>query len=144
MSDTAVSYEKRSLALSAAHEIIEAALRRAGELNLPVAIAVVDEGAHLKAFARVDGAGLVASEVALNKAYTAAATGAPTSTVHDFVATDAAAVLSMPQLPRFMLVAGGLPISIDGAILGAIGVSGGTASMDADVAQAALAALPQG
>jgi uncharacterized protein GlcG (DUF336 family) len=79
--------------------------------------------------------------VALNKAYTAAITGAPTSAVHDFVATDAAAVLSMPQLPRFMLVAGGLPIGVDGVTVGAIGVSGGTASMDADVAQAALAAL---
>ena len=68
-------------------------------------------------------------------------TGAPTAGVHQFVASDAGSLISMPQIPGFTVVAGGLPLQADGSTLGAIGVSGATAELDLQVATAALAAL---
>jgi cob(I)alamin adenosyltransferase len=137
----AVSFEKRSISLDAAQEIIEAGIRHASELGLPVAVAVVDEGSNLKAFGRADGAGLIAAEVAQNKAYTAAAAGVPTGVLREFVAAQAGAEVSMTQVGRFMPIAGGLPIQVDGATVGAVGVSGGSAEQDEQIAQAALKAL---
>lgn len=143
MPATAVSYEKASLSLSAAQRIVEAGIAKADEVGVPSAIVVVDESGQLKAFARMDGAGLIATEVALNKAYTSAATGAPTSGVHEFIKSDAGALLSMPHVPRFTVVAGGLPIAVDGATVGALGVSGGPAQVDAEIAEAALGAVTE-
>lgn len=144
MPATAVSYDKASLSLSAAERVVEAGVAKAGEAGVPIAIAVVDESGRLKAFARMDGAGLIATDVALSKAYTSAATGAPTAAVHEFIKSDAGSLLSMPHMPRFTVVAGGLPIAIDGAIAGAVGVSGGPADLDNEIAEAALSAVLEG
>lgn len=143
MPATAVSYEKPSLSLSAAHRVVDAGIAKAREVGVPAAIAVVDESGRLKAFARMDGAGLIATDVALNKAYTAAATGAPTAGVHEFISADAGALLSMPHLPHFTVVAGGVPVDVDGATAGAVGVSGGPADVDNDIAEAAVRALAE-
>jgi len=141
MSAITVTYQKRSLSFSAAQRVIDAGLAKAREVDLSVAIAVVDESGHLKAFARMDGAGLIATEVAVNKAYTAAATGAPTAAVHEFIGSDPGSLLSMPHVPRFTVVAGGVPLAVDGAMAGAVGVSGGPADLDAEIAEAAVGAL---
>ncbi|MGH8572999.1 MAG: GlcG/HbpS family heme-binding protein [Gammaproteobacteria bacterium] len=140
MPATALSYQKASVSVSAAQRIVEAGIAKATDLDVPVTIAVVDESGHLKAFARMDGAGLIATDVALNKAYTSAATGAPTSGVHQFISSDPGSLLSMPHLPRFTVVAGGIPIGVDGATVGAVGVSGGSPEVDDQIAEAAVEA----
>jgi uncharacterized protein GlcG (DUF336 family) len=139
----ALTFEKSSLTLEATQMIIAAGIAKAEELGVPAAIAVVDEGGATKAFARMDGAGLIATDVAMAKAYTAAATGVPTATFHEFIKMDQAAELSMPHLPRITAVAGGIPIGTEnGPAAGAVGVSGGPVDVDMQIAEAAVAAAP--
>lgn len=144
MPATTVSFHKSSLSLEGAQQVLEAGIANARDAGVPVAIGIVDESGRLKAFCRMDDAGLIASEVAINKAYTAAATGALTSGVHEFISSDAGALLSMPHLPDFTVVAGGVPLVVDGAVVGAVGVSGGPVAVDNDIADAAAGALAGG
>lgn len=125
--------------------MLGAAQRRAGELRCPVNIAVVDEGAHLLAFERMDGAKPSSIAIALVKAQAAAmrraATG-PAMTgdqVNVPLALGLAAASPADQTP----IRGGVPIIVDSEVVGAIGVSAGTEDQDADIAACGAAALEQ-
>jgi uncharacterized protein GlcG (DUF336 family) len=134
--------EKKSISTELAHLMIEAAERRAGEMGHPFVIAVVDESGVLKALSRMDGAPLISLQVAQDKAYTAAGFGIPTNGWHEFIKDDPPlAAGAVGGIDRLVIFGGGYPVSVDGQVVGAVGVSGGHYSQDMEVAQAALAAV---
>ena len=125
-----------------AQTAIAAGLAKAAELGVRATIAVLDAGAHLKAFMRMDGAVLGSIDIAQGKARTAALFGVTSEAVWDYCKPGAPA----PGLERsnggLMTFPGGVPLtSADGALIGAVGVSGGSPEQDADIARAAAAAF---
>ena len=135
-------FEKASVTSDLAHRIIAAAEAKANEMGHPFVIAVVDDSGVLKAFSRMDGAALLAVQVAQDKAYTAVGFGIPTDGWHDFIKDDPPLALGAPSgIDRLVVFGGGYPISINGRVVGGIGVSGGHYSQDMDVAQAGLSAI---
>ncbi len=126
-----------TISTARADEIIQRACTRADEIGMAACIAVVDAGAHLKAFRRMDGAFAGAVDVSQRKARTAALFSLASG---DFGQVIAEQQLTGMELTNGGLAAfhGGLPI-LDGEMLvGAIGVSGGSAEQDLDVAHSAL------
>src|SRR3954470_22957302 len=132
---------KASITSEGALEAIRAAERRATEIGVPMCIAVVDESGVLKGFSRMDGAALLSVDIAQDKAYTAVSFGIPTHGWFDFIKDDPPLLHGIVKTPRLIVFGGGYPISIDGAVVGAIGVSGGHYEQDMVVAQAGLAAV---
>ena len=128
----------RTLDLDDAKRIALAAEAEATIHNWPVVIAIVDAGGHLIYLQRDDGAQLGSVEVATGKAKTAALFRRPTKDWEERLAEGRLGYLSGPN--RTMLE-GGLPIVADGAVIGAVGVSGVKSSEDAQIARAGLAAL---
>jgi uncharacterized protein GlcG (DUF336 family) len=135
------TFKSDNITLESAQEAINAGVAAASEIGAPMALVVVDTAGNIKASARMDGASILAHDVAFKKAWTAAISGAPTAGVHQFVASDPAAVLSMPHMDNFSVVGGGLPVSGDSGCVGGIGSSGATAELDLKVAEAMAAAL---
>lgn len=133
--------QRPQLSLSGALKVVQAGMAAANQHGAPMSICVVDPSGLPIASVRMDGAPMLALDVAGKKAWTSAQTGAPSGEVIHFISGDAGAHLSMPHVSQFSVVAGGLPIVIDGERLGALGVSGGTPELDLAVAQAALAAV---
>ena len=122
--------------------MIAAAEARAGEIGVPVNIAVLDAGAHLKAFTRMDGAVLGSVEVATSKARTSVLFEVPSEAVWEYCKPGAPA----PGLERsnggLATFAGGIPLfDASGVLIGAVGVSGGLVPQDLEIARAAAASL---
>jgi uncharacterized protein GlcG (DUF336 family) len=135
----AQTFPKASISTEAAHQIIEAAEAKAREIDTPMVIAVCDDGGVLKAFSRMDGAALLSVQVAQDKAYTAVGFGMPTHGWHDFIKDDPPLADGAPTgIDRLVIFGGGYPITVDGQVVGAIGVSGGHYSEDQQVAEAGL------
>ncbi|UEM24787.1 heme-binding protein (plasmid) [Skermanella mucosa] len=132
---------KKSIGTAMAGRMIAAAEAKAVELGIPMAISIADESGVQKAFVRMDGAPLLAIQVAVNKAKTAAGFGIPTHVWHDFIKDDAPLALGAPHIDGLVVFGGGYPIKAGDAVIGAIGVSGGHYSDDMKVAEAALAAV---
>ena len=128
----------------AALRAVEAALRHATKLGVRVNVAVVDAGGLLAGFARMAGAPLHSIDIAIDKAYTAAGFGFSTAQWAGILRGDEALRLGMPERPRNVVFGGGLPIREGGALIGGIGVSGGSAEQDEECARAGLAALGLG
>jgi uncharacterized protein GlcG (DUF336 family) len=124
-----------------ADRALAAGLAKATELGVLANVAALDAAAHLKAFARMDGAVLGAIDVAIGKARTAALFGITSEAVWDYCKPGAPA----PGLDRsnggLMTFPGGVPLTVEGEVIGAIGVSGGSPDQDAEIARAAAAAL---
>jgi uncharacterized protein GlcG (DUF336 family) len=129
-------HTKASITRDSALALAVAARDAATRIGLNLAIAVTDEGGHLIAFERADATPFLAAEVAVNKAWTAASFGLDTMIWNQVVAQPATAPLA--NHPRVMPVGGGVPIVVDGRVVGGIGISGGNAQQDHDVAVAAL------
>jgi glc operon protein GlcG len=128
------------LTLDRARELVSAAEAEARSRGLLLSFAVVDAGGHIVAMARMDGARWITPDVALGKAWTAAAYGAPSETegqkAKNLVAF--AAAISTATHGRYTPQIGGLPIEIDGEAAGAMGASGATGQEDEDVVRAAI------
>jgi uncharacterized protein GlcG (DUF336 family) len=138
----AETFQKQSVSADLARRMITAAEAKASELSVPMNIAVVDESGVLKAFSRMDGAALLSVQIAQDKAYTAVGFGMPTHGWFDFIKNDPPLAAGAPSgIDRLVIFGGGYPISIDGAVVGAIGVSGGHYSQDQEVAEAGLAVV---
>jgi glc operon protein GlcG len=139
----ALTRNNPKLTLEGAELVLAAAQARAVEIKVPMDIAVVDDGAHLIAFARMDGAKLSSVEIAIHKAQGAAIRRLPTAPAR--TGEEVNVVLSMglalATQGRQIPVRGGLPLLVDGVCVGAIGVSNGTEDQDVDVAQAGVRAL---
>lgn len=90
----------------------------------------------------IDAAPRMCAEIARNKAYSVSAfKGMPTSMWWSAISNEPALVHGLTHTPRLTIFPGGLPLVIDGALVGAIGVSGGTTAQDEQVARAGVAAL---
>jgi glc operon protein GlcG len=123
---------RRQLTYSAAAVAIEAAVAKSREIAAPECIAVVDAGGNLLAFARVEGAAVLAREPAIAKAATSASIGAPTGGIpFEFGAN-----LGLASRGGIVNLGGGFPIVLNGEVLGAIGVGSGTTEQDVAVAEA--------
>ena len=132
--------QKNCISFDLAQKMVEAAVAKASALGVPENVAVLDDGGNLKAFARMDGAPILSIQIAQNKAYTALF-GLATQDFFNYIQTDPSLLAGVPQLARVAAYGGGFPIKIDGAIVGAIGVSGGTVPNDIDCAEAGLAVM---
>lgn len=126
--------------LETAQKILVKAKAEADAQQWPVAIAIVDGGGYLVAFHRLDNTQLGSVEVALQKAKTAALFRRPTKVFEELIEKGGAG-LRILSLPQATPIEGGLPIVIDGKIVGAIGVSGVQSTQDAQVATAGLEAV---
>jgi uncharacterized protein GlcG (DUF336 family) len=125
-----------------AQVVIDGAAAKALELGLPVIVAVLDAGAHLKAFRRMDGAVLASIDIAVSKARTAVLFQANSEAVWEYCKPGAPAPGLQLTNGGLATFGGGIPIrSRDGNVIGAVGISGGTVAEDVEVAQAALVAF---
>lgn len=122
-----------------AQRLIAGARAKAIEINVPMCIAVTDESGNMIAFERMDGGKITSITVAQDKAFTAAAARKAT---HEY---NAACVpgnlvfgIHTSMAGRLCVVGGGLPVSVDGAVVGGIGLSSGTPQQDIDCAQAGI------
>ncbi|HKE38681.1 MAG TPA: heme-binding protein [Casimicrobiaceae bacterium] len=126
----------------AAVAAVTAAVRWAEDGGLRVNVAVVDAGGNLAAFLRMPGGFLHSIDVAIDKAYTAAGFGLPTSVWTEALASHSPAVRDgLPRRPRMVCFGGGLPIRYEGRLIGGIGVSGGSEEQDDACARAGLVAI---
>jgi uncharacterized protein GlcG (DUF336 family) len=128
-----------SVTSGAAAALIEAVHASAAGIGFDVAVAVVDNGGHLKAFERNDSVPFLAAEVALDKAWTAASYRIPTHHWNAYVGNPQVAPLA--HHPRLMAVGGGYPLIENGKVIGALGISGGTYDQDQQAAETALSSL---
>jgi uncharacterized protein GlcG (DUF336 family) len=129
---------KKALTLEGARKIAAAAEAEAVKNKWNVVIAVVDEGGHLLYLQRQDGTQTGSIDVAIGKARTAMAFKRPTKVFDDLAKTRPSIVSISADA---VLLEGGVPISVDGQVIGAVGVSGVTSQQDAQIAEAGIAAL---
>jgi uncharacterized protein GlcG (DUF336 family) len=129
-----------SLNLADARQIIAAGERKATELRIPYNIAVVDAGGSLVAHERMDGAWLGSVDIAIDKAWTARAFDLATEELARFTQSGQPGFgVNTTNGSRVVIFGGGIPIKVDGAVIGAVGTSGGSVDDDIAVARAAAA-----
>lgn len=134
-----------TLSLAQAQAALDASLAKAAEIASPSSVAVIDQGRELLAFARMDGALLASPAISQAKAYTARSLNCDTRDVEG---------AAQPGAPLFGLqtahlavgrtlvtFGGGVLISSDGEVVGAIGVAGGSPDQDHEIAAAGAAAV---
>jgi len=131
---------KKAVTLELAKKIAVAAEAEARKNNWTMVIAIVDDGANLVYLERMDNTQIGSLEVAIQKAHTAISFKRPTKAYEDMVAGGRTAIL---RVPGVVPIEGGLPLVVDGQFVGAIGVSGGTAQQDGQVAKAGVEAMNQ-
>ena len=124
----------------AARKVVAGAVAEARKQNLPMAIAVVDNAGQLVAFERMDNTQTASISVAQDKSISAATYRRPTKVFQDLVAGGGVG-LRVLTLRGAVAVEGGMPLVVDGKIVGAIGVSGGTSEQDGMVAKGGVDAL---
>jgi uncharacterized protein GlcG (DUF336 family) len=135
-------YTLARLDIEDARILIAGASAKSREIGVPMCIAITDESGQLIAFERMDGGKITSTTIAIDKAFTAA--GAKRAT-HEYGA------VSQPGKPAFginsaiggrlMVVGGGLPVIVDGEVVGGIGISSGTPDQDLACAQAGIDAF---
>jgi len=131
-----------AISLSAAQRVLDAALARAAEMGKQFCIAITDPAGDPVLTARMDGAPRLSAQIALNKAWTVASFGGmSTHAWWPVIADEPALVHGITHTPRLIIFGGGIGLFLDGDLIGAIGVSGGSADEDREVADAGAAAL---
>ena len=117
--------------------------KKAAAMGIPMCIAVVDAGGNLVAFTRMDGARVASISISITKARSAATRRRPTE---DELGDDPIHALRIAHASGSLVTAmkGGLPIVIDGQVVGGVGVSNGTGEQDLEVAKAGIEALLSG
>ena len=131
--------DKKVLTLAEAKKLVAAAEAAAIKGEGHLSIAVLDDGAHLVLFQRMDGASLITGEFAQKKAKSAVLYRAPTKVFGEALANGRTAIASLPGAVVFE---GGIPLMVGGQLVGAIGCSGGKSpAQDSEVCEAGAAAL---
>ena len=129
------------ITLEEARQIIAAAIKKANEIKVMMNIAVVDAGANLVAFERMDGAWIGSIDIAQKKAFTARAFDLDTKSLGENSQSGQQFFgIHASNNGKIMIFAGGIPIKRGGEVVGAIGVSGGSGKDDHAVAEAGVAA----
>ena len=130
--------KKHSISFELAQKMVAAAVAKAGEIGVSENVVILDDSGNLKAFGRMGGAPIPTIEMAQNKAYTALL-GVSTQDFFNFIQRDPSLLAGIPTLSRIAAWGGGLPVTVNGEVVGAIGVSGAPAVQnDVDCATAAL------
>jgi glc operon protein GlcG len=141
-----VTKNRVQLNLRGAEVVLAAARQQAAVMGLKVNIAIVDDGGHLLAFARMDGARPASVATAITKASTAATFRQETGPLPPKGEPDLLLNLSLQNAAaasggKLTTLKGGVPILVDGQVIGGVGVGGGTGEQDAEVARAGIKAL---
>ncbi len=129
---------KKILTLGVAKKLVAAAEAEALKRGATVVIAVVDDGGHLILLERLDDTQVASVEVAIGKARTAAIFRRPSKIFEDQVRSGRVAALALPGSTPLQ---GGIPIMVEGKVIGAIGASGNTPQEDEDIAKAGAAII---
>lgn len=124
-----------------ARRVLDAALQKAKEIEQPMNVAVVDDGGHLVAFGRQDGAILASIDIATRKARTAAMLKMSTEELGKAAAPDGPLYGIEVTNGGLVIFGGGIPLIKSGEVVGAVGVSAGSVEQDILVAQAGVDAL---
>ena len=131
-----------TIILQQAQTVVDACLRRAAELELKMNVAVVDAGANLKAFGRMDDAWLGSVDISIKKARTARYFDMPTGDLSPMVQPGESLYHLEFSNGGLITFPGGIPLQLDdGTVIGAVGVSGSTVDNDQTVAEAGVAAF---
>jgi glyoxylate reductase len=140
---TLVTRNTPKLTLAGAKAVLAAAEKRSAEIAVPMDIAIVDDGGHLLAFSRMDGAKLSSIDIAIGKALGSALRRLPTGPVRagDQINLIVSLGLAIGSHGKQTPIRGGVPLLVDGICVGAVGTSNGTEDQDLDVAQAGAKAL---
>jgi glc operon protein GlcG len=126
------------LTVEGAQKIVVAAAAKAAEIGQPQCITVVDSGGHMIAFLRMDGAFVQSIDSSMRKAMTSASYGDPTGHMPEGVDIK----LAIATDGKRINLPGGLPIIVDGHVIGGIGIGSGTGAQDLECAKAGLATIP--
>ncbi len=129
-----------SINLGTAKNVAASAITEARKNNWTMAVAILDTGGHLVYFEKMDGTQTGSVRVAIGKGRSAVLFKRPTKAFQDMVAAGGEGV-RMLRLEGAVPIEGGLPLFMDGKIIGAIGVSGGTSQQDGVVAKAGADAV---
>lgn len=124
------------ISMAGAIEVIDGCVTEARNLSVNVVVTVLDPGGNVVAMTRMDGSPVLSIGVSDAKAWTVTAFGQPTSWWADAIASDPGLAALGGVTDRFMPLPGGVPLVFDGALVGAVGVSGATAEQDARIASA--------
>lgn len=119
-------------------KMLRAGMEKALEMKQPQCITVTDDGGHLLAFVRMDGAKVLSIDSSRKKAMTAASARIPSGQTN--VANEIK--LAIATDGKLTNLLGGLPVIVEGHVIGAVGVGSGTGEQDLEVAKAAISALP--
>ena len=130
--------DAKVIGMDAARTMMAAAEAEAARNGWPVAIAIVDASGELVAFHKLDGTQSASIDIAIGKARTAARLRRPTKALEDAIASGRMALAAVDGITP---LEGGVPITVDGQVIGAMGVSGVTSQQDAQVAEAGIRAL---
>jgi uncharacterized protein GlcG (DUF336 family) len=134
-----VTRQSASLDLADARRIIAAGERKALDMGIAYNLAVADAGGGLLAHARMDGAWLGSVDIAINKAWTARAFDMSTEELARIAQSgDQGFGINTTNDSRVVIFGGGIPIRVDGVVIGAVGASGGSVEQDIAVAAAAV------
>ena len=128
------------LSIAEAKVLIEGAVQKSDQMGIPMCIAVCDESGHLIAFDRMDGGKVSSISIAMDKAFTAATARKPTHVYNQLCQSGQPTFgIHITNGGHFSIIGGGMPVTVNGEIVGGIGISSGTAGEDVQVAEAALA-----
>jgi glc operon protein GlcG len=131
------SYQQSIVSVDTALTTIGHAITEGKTLGVAISAAVVDPSMNLVAFAKADGATPHSVYSSRAKANTAASTRRPTGSMND----DLALALPLATSLKLTNITGGSPLTVDGAVIGAIGIAGGTPAQDAQIAAAVASAV---
>lgn len=129
------------ISVEAASKALAATVSHARQMGIAINVAITDSSGTLAGFLRMPGAFLHSIDIAIDKAYTSASFGFPTSQWMKILEGDEALKAGLPLRPRLVIFGGGLPIVENGVRIGGIGVSGGSAEQDEECARAGLKAI---
>jgi uncharacterized protein GlcG (DUF336 family) len=133
--------QSRRISLELALALLERVRAEAAGRDLALAIAVVDDGGHVVASQKMDGAALGAMQLAVGKAYTSVLWGMPSGEFTQSTEPGGDDWGWNTTDPRIVVYAGGLPLLVGGELVGAVGTSGGTPADDAACVEAAVRSL---
>jgi glc operon protein GlcG len=133
--------DQRCITLSGATGALTAALQHAASIDVPVCVAVVDPGGNLVSFARMDGAPLMSAQLAQDKGYSVIAfKGLATRDWWGLIRDEPALMAGLVKTARLTVFGGGVAITEGDTVVGAVGVSGGSAEQDHEIAEAGAGA----
>ncbi|MDH4396345.1 MAG: heme-binding protein [Limnobacter sp.] len=132
-------YTKSALSCADVETILQAAKAEALANQWAVTIAVADDGGHLLGMLRLDGAPPMSAHIGPSKAKTAAVARRETKILEDIINNGRTAFVTAPYVDG--LLEGGVPVLVNGQVVGAVGVSGVKSDQDAQIAKAGIAAL---